>query len=271
MTARAISRDGDPGELYRWALAGLIVLAAHLALVATLMLLHRPDAASSGAPVVLIELAPMPSAPAEQKLDLPPVPETVQPQPPSEPEVLSRPEPDVPPLPPEMAQSEPPPSVPEATPLLPLPPHKPVEPKLEQRAAAPKPREPQRKKPPAPRIAAGAPSPAAAPAAPQPGLSPSASAAESSWRDRLIAHLQRNKRYPDGAQSRREQGTAVLSFTIDRDGHVLARHIVRSSGISELDAEVLAMVQRAQPLPPFPPSMPQARMNLTVPIRFSLR
>jgi protein TonB len=63
----------------------------------------------------------------------------------------------------------------------------------------------------------------------------------------------------------------MLSFTVDRTGHVLARQIARSSGHRELDNEVMSMIERAQPLPPFPASMPQATLDLTVPIRFSLR
>ena len=35
--------------------------------------------------------------------------------------------------------------------------------------------------------------------------------------------------------------------------------------------EVLALVERAQPLPAFPPSMAEDHLDLTVPIRFSLR
>ena len=62
MTARVIRDDDEPRELYRWALAGLIVLAAHLALVATFVLLRKPDELPAGAPVVLVELAPAPSA-----------------------------------------------------------------------------------------------------------------------------------------------------------------------------------------------------------------
>jgi hypothetical protein len=77
MTARVIRDDDDPRELYRWALAGLIMLTAHLALVATFMLLRKPDALPAGAPVVLVDLAPAPSAPTEQPLDLPPVVENV--------------------------------------------------------------------------------------------------------------------------------------------------------------------------------------------------
>jgi hypothetical protein len=33
----------------------------------------------------------------------------------------------------------------------------------------------------------------------------------------------------------------------------------------------MAMIMRAEPLPPFPASMTQERIDLTVPIRFSLR
>ena len=63
----------------------------------------------------------------------------------------------------------------------------------------------------------------------------------------------------------------LLSFSLDRDGHVLAHSIARSSGYADLDGEVTAMIKRAEPLPPFPASMIQPRIDLTVPIRFSLR
>jgi protein TonB len=94
---------------------------------------------------------------------------------------------------------------------------------------------------------------------------------EPSWQTALVRHLQQYKRYPSDAQSRGEDGVVLLSFTVDRTGHVLARQIVHSSGHRELDNEVMSMVERAQPLPAFPPSMPQAKLDLTVPIRFSLR
>jgi periplasmic protein TonB len=94
---------------------------------------------------------------------------------------------------------------------------------------------------------------------------------EPSWQTALVRHLQQYKRYPTGAQSRGEQGVVELSFTVDRNGRVLDREIARSSGHRELDNEVMSMIERAQPLPPFPASMPQAKLDLTVPIRFSLR
>ena len=89
------------------------------------------------------------------------------------------------------------------------------------------------------------------------------------WLGELRAQLQRAKRYPAAAAAEHQTGTVQLNFTVSRNGRVLSRHIVRSSGSSALDQEVLAMIERAQPLPPFPPSMPQAQTVLTVPITFS--
>lgn len=91
-----------------------------------------------------------------------------------------------------------------------------------------------------------------------------------SWQSLLFKQLQRFKNYPSGARARNEQGVVMLSFTVGRDGHVLSRQIVTGSGYPDLDAEVLTMLERAQPLPAFPASMTQAQQDFTVPFRFSL-
>ena len=82
--------------------------------------------------------------------------------------------------------------------------------------------------------------------------------------------MQRYKRYPSEALARREEGVVLLRFSLDRNGQVLARSIARSSGYADLDEEVMNMIVRADPLPVFPANMPQARLELTVPIRFSV-
>jgi periplasmic protein TonB len=92
-----------------------------------------------------------------------------------------------------------------------------------------------------------------------------------SWESLLLKHLQEFKNYPLEARRRNEQGVVLLAFSIDRNGHVTSRHIVRGSGYADLDAEVMELVERAQPMPAFPPSMTETQLNLTVPIRFSLR
>ena len=286
MTAGAIALlDHDSGPHFaRWSTAAAIVVAAHVGLITSYWLLRPPEPPGApAAPVVIVELAPLPVAPASP-LDIAPGPQMQEAQPPPEP-VAKTPPPtpqvvELPPLPPMVtapvvAEPLPPPEVkPEPKPVE----AKPVEAKPEVKVE-PKPelKPPQLKrvehKKPAPRTTAAPRSErqtAARPAAPNPGAVASR-VALADWRSQVVSKLQRAKRYPRGAEQRREQGVVTLAFTLSRNGGVLSRHIVRSSGSSELDQEALAMVQRATPFPPFPAGMTQASVQLSVPVRFSLR
>lgn len=102
------------------------------------------------------------------------------------------------------------------------------------------------------------------------GAGPALSDVPSSWKARLMSHLERYKRYPEAARTQRAEGTALLSFGMDRDGRVLGYSIVRSSGCPELDSEALAMIERASPLPPAPPEIRQQIVQLVVPVRFRM-
>lgn len=88
---------------------------------------------------------------------------------------------------------------------------------------------------------------------------------------RLLNWLERHKEYPRRAQRRRQEGTAMLFFRMDRDGRVTEFRIEEGSGHALLDAEVEAMIQRAQPLPAMPDFMPQSQLELLVPVKFALR
>ncbi|WP_281018162.1 MULTISPECIES: TonB family protein [unclassified Minwuia] len=88
---------------------------------------------------------------------------------------------------------------------------------------------------------------------------------------RLLNWLERHKEYPRRAQRRRQEGTAMLFFRMDRDGRVTEFRIEKGSGHALLDAEVEAMIQRAQPLPAMPDFMPQSQLELVVPVKFALR
>ena len=68
----------------------------------------------------------------------------------------------------------------------------------------------------------------------------------------IIAAIERNKRYPAEAESRNEQGTPSVSFSIDRSGRLLSSRLARSSGYPALDQEALAILRRAPALPPAP-------------------
>lgn len=88
------------------------------------------------------------------------------------------------------------------------------------------------------------------------------------WQSRLMAHLERRKKYPSGAKSRREEGVVYVRFRIDDAGKVLSASLARSSGWPELDNEVLSLVQRASPVPAPPPGV---NKTITAPVRFSRR
>jgi periplasmic protein TonB len=226
--------ETNAGELVRWACAALFVIGVHAGALFYFLNVHEPDIVGSNQDVVTVELAPIDATPDAVEQDLAPAPETM---------VESAPLPDIPqPKPPEDMKVERPPD--EAPAEVPLPVEKPPE----QAQTAP---------PPAPvtaqKVKGGAP------------------VIEPSWQTGLMRQLQRYKRYPASAHAHKEEGVVVLSFSLDRAGHVLAHSIARSSGYPDLDAEVMAMIERAQPLPPFPASMTQDRIDLTVPIRFSLR
>ena len=96
-----------------------------------------------------------------------------------------------------------------------------------------------------------------------------ARAAVATWRSQIVTILERNKRYPSEARGRGEHGVTRLAFSIDAEGHLLSSRIVASSGSAALDAETLALVQRAQPYPPPPPEL--AGSEMTVPVSFNIR
>jgi periplasmic protein TonB len=96
-----------------------------------------------------------------------------------------------------------------------------------------------------------------------------ARAVVATWRNQIVTILERNKRYPSEARGRGEHGVTRLAFSIDAQGHLLSSRIVASSGSAALDAETLALVQRAQPFPPPPPEL--AGSEMMVPVSFNIR
>ena len=111
-----------------------------------------------------------------------------------------------------------------------------------------------------------------APAAPQVGaLNERANEARMTWQSELQAHLERRKRYPRKARMRHQQGVPWVRFVMDREGNVLDATLHRASGYAALDREVVALVKRAQPLPPPPQDIPGDPLTMAVPVEFFIR
>jgi len=238
----ATERPGN--DVARWTASLAVVLALHGLGAAALLTWHSavepillpPPAA------IMIDLAPMP-------VPLPvAVPPVVEPPKPPEPEKQVIPEP----LP-----------TPAPKPEVVLPPPKP---KIVHKVTPPPPKPEVEPTPVAPTPPAQPPQQAVAPTV----AAPPAPAATPSYQGLVMAQLLRNKDYPREARMRRQQGIPVLRFTLKRDGSLVGATLERSSGFPLLDEEVLAMVRRAAPLPPFPADMPQATQEWVVPVRFEL-
>lgn len=286
-----------------WTAAGFAMLCVHVGAAAWAMRDRPPMPMQEAAPAaIMVELAPEIVAPQaeEQSIavdstpaeDAPDEPAEEAAEPEEEPVVEPEPEPLPEPVSEEAVEEtveeiEPEEEVveePEPDPVqqfveaqlenveVPIPVKRPPPPKpkvekpqpAEKPVRRPKPSKPSRQSAPAQVQADHAPR-AAAPTTSR-GMTSSVSPAR--WQSRLLAHLERRKRYPSGAKSRREQGTAYVRFSIDASGNVLSVRLARSSGFPELDQEVVAMVRRASPVPPPPPGV---NREITVPVRFSVR
>ncbi len=254
-------------EQLRWTACIALALAFHAAVAAALLRYWRPEQDQvAGAPLILVELAPLPVAPAVTPSDTPPGPQQTQTaaSPPPEPPAVKRNVTPPPEQPVEKTKTAALPPAPQAEqPVAVLPPPKPAE----------QPREEKHKQ-----SAAGeasAPSSAAhraeRAAAPAPGASARNPDALPNWKSRLVARLERYKRYPAAAQARGEHGVAQLAFSVDRAGGVHHARILHSSGSTKLDRATLALVARAQPLPPPPPEIRGAQIAIVVPIRYNIR
>lgn len=104
-----------------------------------------------------------------------------------------------------------------------------------------------------------------------PGLSRLSNAVgRTDWRDELLSRLQRHLRYPDIARGRRYEGVVYVQIAMNCRGMLLHKAIRQKSGHRELDSEALEVLDRAQPLPA-PDSAPDDRVELIVPVRFTLR
>lgn len=100
---------------------------------------------------------------------------------------------------------------------------------------------------------------------------PQSSNARPTWEGAVLAALNKVKRYPGYAQSRRQQGVPLIRFVMDRSGKVLSSRLERSSGVRLLDEEAVALPKRAQPLPKPPAAVGGEAIELVVPVEFFVR
>lgn len=240
-------------QIVRWLACTAVIVTAHAGVAASVMSWEVAHDLPDIAGAIVVEFASEAVAAPTVQNALPPGPEQVQAEAaveqPHEVEI-EREKPEIPPSP------DPVVAMPEAQPPAPEPPKQDV-----AQAAAPMTSAPQ----------VVAETKAVVAAAPSQGTPTAvASAALPPWTRKIALILERNKRYPDAARSRREGGTTQVAFVLDRAGHLLSSTIAVSSGYAALDQEAISLLQRTQPFPPIPATVAGAQITLRVPILFSL-
>lgn len=255
----------DRGDYRRWIACAAVVAGLHAAGGAALALWSDPLVGGEPPAAMVVNLAALMVSPSVEDIAPGPVEQKVEPAPePLQPEEKIE------------AKLEPPPPdiVPEVV-LPPQEPPKPEPPKVEPLKVEPRKVERPKPKPTPPAPATTAPQRqqrvAALPTAPRSGAPSENKAAAASWHSQILAQIQRHKRYPEDARSRGEKGGVVLSFTLNRQGRVVASRVVRGSGFASLDQAGLATVRSAQPFPPPPADVPGGSFPFTVPLNFSIR
>lgn len=292
-------------EAALWTTAAATVLAMHLAVAYAFQATRPAEPEGGPPPALMIELAPLPVAPAAEEEAF--VPDTIQPEQAepvddaekvaeAEPVTEAEPEPiaeEAEPVmeelqPEEVAKAEP---IVEQEPLeevipdvvevetpevaVPLPQPRPVveeKPKAEKKPVE-KPKK-EKKQPAAKPVVtakvAAEPAPKAA-AQRQTESVASSGVSPARWQQRLSAWLNRHKRYPSGSRSKREEGTVQVAFTIDPTGRITSSRITRSSGSPALDQAALDMLRRASPVPAPPKEIAKPSMPISLPVAFDLR
>jgi protein TonB len=264
--------ESYPVQMLRWAVAAVFVTGVHIG-GGGLALLHwkSEEVPERSAGSVAIELAPVAVAPSVDATDLAhgPLTEEAAPTAQATNEPVEKAKEGN-----ELPMAEPSPLAPEPEVALPI--SKPEQDKKSGEHSQ-QPLEAQ----PSPEQAASVPLATSPPevvtatgataAAPAPGTSAIPAPIQASWQKALMSHLNRFKRYPSSARARGIQGIVQIRFTIDQEGRLMASHVAQSSGSPVLDAEALATLRRANPLPAPPVGVADATFYLLLPIHFRIR
>ncbi len=241
-------------DTLRWCGSFMLVVAVYVSAVLITFNHSSLVPPERGEPMaaMMIELAPIPVAPKEPPTVAPP---GLQ-QPEVETQPKAEPEPNIDPLPalPEINTAEA---------ILPVEPELLEEVELEEKA------EPEQQEQAPPTFEAPADDSAAAPREGAVSLTPSQTAA--TWQSVLLGHLEHHKRYPRESRRRRQEAVVYVRVEINRDGTVVDYTVERPCRYEPLNQESLALIARAQPLPPPPQDVAGETITFVVPVEFSLR
>jgi protein TonB len=76
--------------------------------------------------------------------------------------------------------------------------------------------------------------------------------------------------YPPQALAKRQEGTALIRFSIDAGGVLTGYHVVNTSGFPALDEGALSVVRSAAPYAPLPAAFNLSKLHITATFRYRM-
>lgn len=89
------------------------------------------------------------------------------------------------------------------------------------------------------------------------------------YKEALRARIDAQKFYPTMSRRMGQRGTAIVAFTLLKDGHIINARVLKSSGYSRLDEAALVAVTSVKDFDPIPDEIGVNSMDLEIPVKFT--
>jgi len=91
------------------------------------------------------------------------------------------------------------------------------------------------------------------------------------WQKKVVKLVSEKQVYPRAAMSKELEGRARVKVSIDRTGAITSYELVQSTGHELLDAEVIKLMDRINPLPAPPASLSDDSLTFILPLSWVLQ
>ena len=90
------------------------------------------------------------------------------------------------------------------------------------------------------------------------------------WQRQIVKKIVENHIYPRSAIAREIEGRAKVQVSIDRAGKITSYEIIEATGEDQLDKAIPKMMEKMDPLPAPPESLPDENLTFVIPIAWRL-
>lgn len=89
------------------------------------------------------------------------------------------------------------------------------------------------------------------------------------YKESLRSRIDEEKYYPPMSRRMGQRGTAIVGFTLLKDGHIINTRVLKSSGFSRLDDAAKEAVTKVGEFDPIPDELGMNSMDLEIPVKFT--